>query len=325
LGPSGRGYQTQVINFLLELLDGFHRRSRLVVIGATNYEESVDPALRRAGRLDRTVRVPYPTVQALKYIFEYQLEKYAESGRLADDIDVEELAGLSFGLTGADVDLFVRGAARRARKRRDLLSQQDLVAEVLRRPRSGDGRASISPETLRRLAVHEAGHALARLQAANGGSDIAYVSVAPRSDGRIGFLASMPDQRSALTRDDFLEKLRVLLAGRAAEEVIYGPDGVSDLAGHYGRQSDLARATRLATMLVGSAGLGPKGGLTWWPALKGVNDVELDSNVDAELAQIYRSLVDRFAAERRLLQTLTAALVEQQELTGEQLRAIAGA
>ncbi len=271
LGPSGRGYQTQVINFLLELLDGFHRRSRLVVIGATNYEESVDPALRRAGRLDRTVRVPYPTVQALKYIFEYQLEKYAESGRLADDIDVEELAGLSFGLTGADVDLFVRGAARRARKRRDLLSQQDLVAEVLRRPRSGDGRASISPETLRRLAVHEAGHALARLQAANGGSDIAYVSVAPRSDGRIGFLASMPDQRSALTRDDFLEKLRVLLAGRAAEEVIYGPDGVSDLAGHYGRQSDLARATRLATMLVGSAGLGPKGGLTWWPALKGVN------------------------------------------------------
>lgn len=324
LGPSGRGYQTQVINYLLELLDGFHRRSRLVVIGATNYAEAIDPALRRAGRLDRTVTVPYPTVQALEQIFRYQLREYAESDRLAPDLDVAELAGLSFGLTGADVDLFVRGAARRARKRRDRIRHDDLVAEVLRRPRAGAGRASISPGTLRRLAVHEAGHALARLSGANAGKDIAYVSVAPRSDGRIGFLAAMPDRRVSLTRADFLERLSVILAGRAAEEVVYGPDGVSDLAGHYGEQSDLARATRLATLLVGATGLGPRGDLVWWPALEGATDAELDDAVDDELARCYRNLVARFTSERPLLDAITDALIENQELTGEQLRALAG-
>ncbi|MDJ0926900.1 MAG: AAA family ATPase [Gammaproteobacteria bacterium] len=323
LGPTGRGYQTQVINYLLELLDGFHRRSRLVVIGATNYEEAIDPALRRAGRLDRTVRVPYPTVRALNYIFEFHLRDYAELGRLAADIDIAELAGLSFGLTGADVELFVRGAARRARKRRERICQEDLIAEVLRRPRAGAGRTSISPGTLRRLAVHEAGHALARLQSRSNGQDIAYVSVAPRSDGRIGFTAAMPDQRTSLTRDDFLEKIGVMLAGRAAEEVIYGEDGVSDLSGQYGSQSDLARATRLATMLNGSAGLGPDGELTWWPALAGAIDTALDRRVDSELASIYQAVVAALNRDRALLDAIAAALVERQELTGEELRGMA--
>ncbi len=323
LGTHGRGYQTQVINYLLELLDGFHRRSRLIVIGATNYEEAVDPALRRAGRLDRSVRVPYPTVAALEPIYAYHLRAYRAAGTLDAGIDLAELAGLSFGLTGADVELFVRGAARRARKRRGKIAQQDLVAEILRRPRDGVPRAPIGRDTLQRLAVHEAGHALARLRGRQRGEDIAYVSVAPRSDGRIGFLAAMPDERASLTRDDFLEQLGIMLAGRAAEEVIYGPEGVSDLAGQYGPQSDLARATRLATMLVGSTGLGPGGELIWWPALEGAGDTALDRAVDAELAGAYELVLQRVRAERSLLQDIAARLVRQQELTGAELRALA--
>ncbi|GAB4353427.1 MAG: hypothetical protein Kow006_18550 [Gammaproteobacteria bacterium] len=322
LGPHGRGYQTQVINYLLELLDGFHRRNRLVVIGATNHEEGVDPALKRAGRLDRTVHVPYPTVAALEHIYAYHLRDHEAAGRLASDIDLAELAGLSFGLTGADVELFARGAARRARKRRDRIRQRDLVAEILRRPRDGAHRVPIDGKTLERLAVHEAGHALARLRSRGGGEEIAYVSVTPRSDGRVGFLAALPDERVSLTREDFLEQIAITLAGRAAEEVIYGPDGVSDLAGQYGPESDLARATRLATLLVGTTGLGPQGELTWWPALAGAGDEALDRAVDAELTQAYRQVLERLAAERALLEKIAIRLVKEQELTGAELRAL---
>ena len=320
LGAHGRGYQTQVINYLLELLDGFQRRSRLVVICATNYEESVDPALRRAGRLDRTVRVSYPTIAALGHIYDYHLRDHRAAGRVGGDVDLAELAGLSFGLTGADVELFVRGAARRARKRREPITQQDLVAEILRRPRSGVPRQPIPAALLRRYAVHEAGHTLARLRSRSGGADIAYVSVAPRSDGRIGFLATMPDQRASLTREDIVEQLGIILAGRAAEEIVYGADGVSDLAGCYEPYSDLARATRLATMLVGSAGLGAGRGLTWWPALEGADDASLDREVDAELARVYQETVGRLQAERDLLRAIADALVRDQELTGGDLR-----
>ncbi|WP_405240523.1 AAA family ATPase [Lentisalinibacter orientalis] len=320
LGAHGRGYQTQVINYLLELLDGFQRRSRLVVIGATNYEESVDPALRRAGRLDRTVRVSYPTIAALGHIYDYHLGDHRAAGRVRRDVDVAELAGLSFGLTGADVELFVRGAARRARKRREPIAQQDLVAEILRRPRSGVPRQPIPATLLRRYAVHEAGHTLARLRSRTAGADIAYVSVAPRSDGRIGFLAAMPDQRASLTREDILEQLGIILAGRAAEEIVYGADGVSDLAGCYEPFSDLARATRLATLLVGSTGLGAGRGLTWWPALEGADDETLDREVDAELSRVYAQSVRRLRAEARLLQAIADALAREQELTGDELR-----
>ncbi len=320
LGAHGRGYQTQVINYLLELLDGFQRRSRLVIIGATNYEESVDPALRRAGRLDRTVRVSYPTIAALGHIYDYHLRDHRAAGRVDGDVDVAELAGLSFGLTGADVELFVRGAARRARKRREPIAQQDLVAEILRRPRSGVPRKPIPIALLRRYAVHEAGHTLARMRSRTAGADIAYVSVAPRSDGRIGFLATMPDQRASLTREDILEQLGIILAGRAAEEIVYGADGVSDLAGCYEPFSDLARATRLATVLVGSAGLGAGRGLTWWPALEGADDETLDREVDAELSRVYTETVRRLQAEARLLESIADALVREQELTGAELR-----
>ena len=133
----------------------------------------------------------------------------------------------------------------------------------------------------------------------------------------------MPDERASLTRDDFLEQLGIMLAGRAAEEVIYGPEGVSDLAGQYGPQSDLARATRLATMLVGSTGLGPGGELIWWPALEGAGDTALDRAVDAELAGAYELVLQRVRAERSLLQDIAARLVRQQELTGAELRALA--
>ena len=313
-------YQTTVTNYLLEQLDGFTDRGEVVVVGATNHEDMVDPALRRAGRLDQVVHIPYPTVRALAGIYAWHLKEHAEAGRLADDVDHEALARLSFGLTGADVEFFVRGAARRARKRRDRIRQDDLVAEILRRPRDEAFAAPFDAATLRRLAVHEAGHAALRLLGSSGGEEISYVSIAPRSDGRIGYLAAFDDERVSMTREDYLHEIRVLLAGRAAEEVMFGADGVSELAGNYGEHSDLAQATRIAGNLLGTTGLGGNGDLTWYAALPAGLQQPVEAAMEPLLREAYEAARQQLEANRPLLETIADALERQQEIDGDTLR-----
>jgi hypothetical protein len=323
LEQGGRTYQTKVINALLEELDGFSAREGVVVIGATNDESLVDPALRRAGRFDQVVRVPYPNIAALEAIWAHHLAPHRRAGRIDPALDVAELAALSFGLTGADVEFFVRGGARRARRRGGAIGRAELVAEIMRRPRDAGPGRRIDAATLARLAVHEAGHALVQLAGPAGGADIGYVSVAPRSDGRVGFVARLPDERVSLTRADMLHEIMVCLGGRAAEELAYGPDGVSDLAGDRGPASDLAVATARAAALRGTSGLAPESGLLWWAGLPEGLRGGLDAAVEATLQESYAAALALLGARRAALDRVVAALVRDQEISGAALRRLA--
>src|SRR5439155_13557709 len=215
-------YQTEVINALLEQIQGIATVDPVVVIGATNYSAKVDPALRRAGRLDQVVQIPLPNLPSLEQIFRYYLRPYRADHRVGPEVDERALAELTLGMTGADVEFFVRGAARRARRDRRPIAQADLLAEVTRRPRRPDSAPRLGPEERRRVAVHEAGHTVSRLLSSTRGDDITFVSIIPRLDGSLGFLASVPLDGTVLTRRTMLERLETLLAGRAAEEVVYG-------------------------------------------------------------------------------------------------------
>ncbi len=147
LEGSNAQYQTEVINALLEELQSISITDAVIVIAATNYLERVDPALRRAGRLDQVVQIRLPSIDGLEKIFAYHLSRFqAEGGPVNEDIDTRALAELAFGLTGADVELFVRGAARRARRQHRPMNQVDLVAEVTRRPRRPDSAPMLGPE-----------------------------------------------------------------------------------------------------------------------------------------------------------------------------------
>ena len=315
-------YQTPVVNALLEELDGFEGRDQVVVIAATNYAEKVDPALKRAGRLDQVVHVSYPNVAALEHIYSFHLQQPREDGQLADDIDRSVLAGLSFGLTGADIEFFVRGAARRARKRRDRITQADIVAEIMRRPRSDNGREAFDADTIHRLAVHEAGHAACRLLSDTRGEDIGYVSIAPRSDGRVGFVAALPDESPSANRQDYLQMLRIHLAGRAAETVVFGEDGISDLSGNYAEASDLAQATRLAQLLHGLTGLGKDTDLLWWDAVPPDLHADLKQKIDTQLSESFQETVDLLREHRPILDQITDMLLQTQEIAGTELRAL---
>ncbi len=310
-------YQTEVVNALLEQIQGMDAQEPVIVIGATNYLEKIDPALRRAGRLDQVIQLPRPNVAGLEQIFGHYLAPHRKARNLDRDIKVKALAQLAFGLTGADVEFFVRGAARRARKASRRIAQADLIAEVTRRPRRPDAVVRLTPDDMRRVAVHETGHALSALSSTTGAPELTFVSIIPRMDGSLGFTASVPPEGAVMTRIEVLERLRTILAGRAAEEVVYGKRDISLNSGG-GPSSDLAVATRTATSVICTSGFGTDGSLHW----TSTPTTAQSKQVDALLRSAYRAAVEFLRANRDALDRIAAALVERQELDGSAVRAL---
>jgi AAA+ superfamily predicted ATPase len=304
-------YQTEVINAVLEQMQGLDPTAPVFVIGATNYEEGVDPALRRAGRLDRTIRIPRPNGQALDLIYQHYLKALTNGQGIGPDVDTAALGQLSVGLTGADVERFVRGASRRARKAGRALAQTDVIAEITNKPRSDAESPRLSPADLERTAVHEAGHALAAFLSGTRGADIGFVTIVPRDDGTLGFMARVPDERIHLTRRDYEDKLDVFLAGRAAEELRYGIDEVSS-----GAASDLQAATELVTRMVTRLGLGGNGRLLWSQSMTGT-DMDVAAAI---LSESYTRVLANLARNVARLDALAVELSGRQELRGDEVR-----
>jgi ATP-dependent Zn protease len=313
-------YQTDVINALLEQIQGFETDSPVIVIGATNFADNVDPALKRAGRLDQAIQIPLPNIEGLEKIFEHYLAPYRAANDVGPDVAPRLVAELTLGLTGADVEFFVRGAARRARRESRPIEQQDLLAEVTGRPRRADSAPQLGPEEMRRVAVHEGGHTTARLLGSRGGSELTFVTIVPRMDGSLGFVASLPREGSTLTRRQVIEEVETILSGRAAEEIVYGADDVGLGAGGLSPSSDLAIATSWATVLVCQSGLGGDKSLHWTrtPTSK------QEEQIDEMLSLSYASALAKLRANRKLLDEVTELLVRNQEVDGGQLRALVG-
>ena len=317
-GPNA-AYQTEVVNALLEEIQGIETVDGVVVIGATNYLDKVDPALRRAGRLDQVVEIPLPNIESLQQIYGYYLAELRLIEESQGDIDTRALAELSFGLTGADVEFFIRGGARRARRLGQPMSQADLVAEITGRPRRADSAPRLNAEEMHRVAVHEGGHTVARLISSTRGDDLAFATIVPRLDGSLGFVASVPTNTRVMTRRTMLEYLQTVLAGRAAEEIVFGADDVGAGAGGPSNSSDLAVATRFATLVVCQSGLGEDGSLLWTTTPTPAQEQQ----IEGLLRNGYRNILTRLRDNRELFDRVVAALVERQELSGNELRELA--
>jgi ATP-dependent Zn protease len=322
-GGHNKQYMVEVVNGLLEQLDGYERRDGVIVLGATNYLGNVDPALIRPGRLDRVVWIATPDVAALASIYREYL-----GGAAGQDVDFEELARLSDGWSGAQVEFIARCGRRRARERGDgVVVMEDLRAEVIRLLLGGTGEPP-EGEAARRIAVHEAGHALVRLLGPDSGEGVAFVSILPRGRAS-GLSIDLPTGSGHLTRVALLGRIRVALGGRAAEEVIYGKAGISLGAGG-NETSDLATATRLALVLEQSMGVGSERPLVWLPppatpadAAKALRtDPELTARVSGLLEQEYSAAVEQIAGRRGLLDQVVELLLAELEVDGRKLRAL---
>ena len=243
-------WNTAFLNALLSELDGFDDRDQVIVIGATNHADNVDAALKRAGRLDRIISISRPDVPALKAIYLAKLRPYAH------DISAEALencASLSLGLTGADIELLVRGARRRARMDNNRpITADDLQDEIFSIPPQAV-RSPLHGPQLARTAYHEAGHALIALLLPSLREHIQVASIVADDQGALGFVGVKHADRNQ-TRSELLDRICMVLGGRAAESLIFGEDEVSTGAGGYSSQNDLAVVRRMAEAVVGVYG-----------------------------------------------------------------------
>jgi hypothetical protein len=231
-------YWSQIVNLFLELLQGIEERPGVVVIGATNHPDKIDAAVKRAGRLDREIAIEKPDVKTLVKIFRHHL------GEQLPDADLMSAALAARGATGADVEAYVRRARGAARRARRPLRLDDLLVEVRSK------REPPSAEDRRRLAVHEAGHAV--VATLLGGMEVAGVTISD-CDG----VTEVVRLDGIVSPERCRKVMIMLLAGRAAEELVFG----SPSAGAGGVQgSDLSRATDLAKdveLRLGFGDLGP--------------------------------------------------------------------
>jgi cell division protease FtsH len=281
---------TSITNTLLECMDGFERREGVVVIAACNDPARLDPALVRAGRLDRHIAIPLPDMPALIGIFRSHL------GAELEGADLRAVALAARGRTGADVERWVRQARRVARTASRALDLTDLLDAVR------GGEPEWPADVRRRVAHHEAGHAVALL--ALGIAEPKALSIGAGG----GMAESDLGEIQAQTRTHLEKYLVALLAGRAAEQLVFG----EATAGAGGSEnSDLARATQLATRLETSYGLGSLG-LVCIPGETGDRDLllfaDLRSVVGRTIDRAYTAALDLLGQNRRALDALAAAL-----------------
>ena len=244
----GNDEREQTLNQMLVEMDGFEAIAGVVVIGATNRPDILDPALLRPGRFDRHVVVEKPDAAGRFDI----LRLYAQGRPVAADVDLELLARRTPGFTGADLaNVWREGALLAVRAGAVAIGPVELdeaVQRVLAGPKRSSG--ALSAEERRMVAVHEAGHAVL---AASFGRDVERVTIVRRGTG-LGHAALARDDRQVLRRSELLERIAIALSGKVAEELVWGEAST-------GGEADIEAATHLARDMAGrwgmSEGIGP--------------------------------------------------------------------
>ena len=242
----GHDEKEQTLNQLLAELDGFDSSAGLILLAATNRPEILDPALLRAGRFDRQVLVDRPEKTGRVQILDVHLKKI----RLAPDVDREQIAELTPGFSGADLANLVNEAALLATRRNaDAVALADFTEAVERIVAGLEKRNRLlNPRERRIVAHHEMGHALVAM-ALTGIDPVHKVSIIPRGIGSLGYTIQRPtEDRFLMTREELENKLTVLLAGRAAEHLVFGHLST-------GAADDLAKATDIARSMVARYGM----------------------------------------------------------------------
>jgi cell division protease FtsH len=251
----GHDEREQTLNQLLSELDGFDPSAGVVLLAATNRPEILDPALLRAGRFDRQVLVDRPDRTGRLEILRVHARKIV----LAPGVDLDQVAGITVGLAGAELANVVNEAALAAtRLNAPAVSLEHFTLAIERIVAGIEKRRGLLSEDERRLvACHELGHALVAL-ALPGADRVHKVSIIPRGIGALGYTLQRPSQdRHVQRRAELVDRLTVLMAGRAAEQLVFGEPST-------GAADDLVKATDLARDMVLRYGMDTRLGAVAW-------------------------------------------------------------
>lgn len=326
----GNDEKEQTLNQLLAELDGFDPREGVVLLAATNRPEVLDPALLRAGRIDRQILVDRPDRKGRQAILKVHLQKIT----VAPGLNEERIADITTGFTGADLANLVNEAAIVATRRgADAVSLDDFTAAVERIVAGVERKSSVlRPEERQVVAYHEMGHALAA-SSLPAMDPVHKVSIVPRAIGSLGYTLQRPTEDHFLISCQMLkDRIVVLMAGRAAEFLAYGQIST-------GAADDLARATDIARQLITRFGMSPELGQSvlerqsatyLGERMQGMGEKDYSEQTAREVDLGIRSLLDEaYGRAKALLESRRAdldagarLLLEKETLTPEEFPAL---
>jgi cell division protease FtsH len=322
----GHDEREQTLNQILTEMDGFDPRTGVIVLGATNRPEVLDPALLRPGRFDRRVSVQPPDRAGREAI----LRVHTRSVPLAPSVDLGALASSTPGMVGADLANLVNEAALlAARRSHENVSIADLNDALERIVLGAERKVVLSEEDRRRTAYHESGHAIVGMLTP-GADPVRKVSIIPRGQA-LGVTFSAPDaDRFNFEERNLLAQIMVALGGRAAEEIVFG-----DLT--TGAESDIQQLTQIARHMVGRWGMSPNvGPIAVIPAdgmapfFSGAAETSEETQrlVDLEVRRIveesHDEVTELLRAHRSNLDSLVAGLLDRETLDEADAYAAAG-
>jgi cell division protease FtsH len=316
----------QTLDQILTEMDGFESTQAVVVVGATNRPEILDPALLRPGRFDRRVAVQPPDKLGRQKI----LEVHTRSMPLAADVDLGALAATTPGMVGADLaNLANEAALLAARRNHDTVQMADFTDSLEKILLGAPRGILLSPEDRERTANHESGHALVGMLTTEA-DPVRKVSIIPRGQA-LGVTLSTPDaDRVSYSREELEARIRVSLGGRVAEEVVYGKVTT-------GAESDLEQLTEIARQMVGRWGMSEKLGPRTLiprdgqgPLLTGAGEASpqtlwlIDEEVRRIVEDAHVEVTQLLTEHRDQLDGLTHALLEAETLDAPDAYAAAG-
>jgi cell division protease FtsH len=327
----GHDEREQTLNQLLAEMDGFDARAGLIIMGATNRPEILDPALMRPGRFDRQVLVDRPDKRGREKI----LQIHARNVKLGADVELRSIASRTPGFAGADLANIVNEAALLAARRNKSAVGRAEFEEAIERVVAGLEKKSrrINEREKEIVAFHESGHALVSWMLPNA-DRVTKVSIIPRGVGALGYTLQLPiEDRYLLTRSELRDRMAGLMGGRVAEEEIFGEPST-------GASNDLQQATGLARMMVrdyGMSSLGPVAlsddrgpsflGLKG-PETRSYSDrtaLEVDREVQALVLEAQERARDVVRTHREKLDMLAARLLAAEVVEEEEMERLWGA
>ena len=318
----------QTLNQLLIEMDGFSNETGIIVIGATNRPDMLDPALLRPGRFDRQVHIDLPDMAGRKAI----LELHAKKIKMHEDVDLGNLARGTTGLSGADLENLLNEAALHAVRTGHKMVAPDDIEEARDKLLMGPRKIrKMRPEDIKLTAYHEAGHAFVSTVYADVSDPIHKATIIPRGRA-LGMVQHLPiDDKVSMSIAEVRADLAIAMAGRAAEEVFFGPNKITT-----GAEADIAMATRLARRSITTAGLSDKIGMvainqaqtfgarvpleTASEKTAEIVDAEIKNWIDAA----HRDAVKILTKNKATVKKLAEELLKRETLTGDEILEIVG-
>ncbi len=321
-GIGGNDEREQTLNQLLNEMDGFDANTGVVILAATNRPEVLDPALKRPGRFDRTIRVELPDIAGREAI----LKVHAKDVKMEAGVDLKQVARMTAGTSGADLaNIINEGALRAVRQNRDRVTTDDLLESVETVIAGQQKKNSvITDRDKAMIAYHEVGHALVAAFQKHS-APVTKITIIPRTSGALGYTMQVDEDEKVLqTKEDLINMIEVLTGGRSAEELIFHTKTT-------GAANDIERATKLARAMVTRFGMSEEFNFMALetinnPYLGGDTALHAGPHTASQVDEMVKKIIDEahtkayktLEENEQQLKDIAAYLLDKETITGEE-------